>query len=422
MTARATPRLMSYLALAAGGMLAALATRRAELAVLAAPFALVLAAGLTRRAPRLRTSLQLGAERVLEGDEVAGELTVESDRDVASIETVLVLPPGIASTDGPLPLAFPLLAGEERALPVAMAARWGAWVVGDVRLRARDHFGVVEWEERAPQPHALRVYPRPEQLQRLLPPAFTQAGIGNEIARERAEGIEFADTRPFVPGDLLRSVNWRASARRGELVVNERHPERNADVVLFLDSFADAGRSDASILARAVRASATLAERYLERRDRVGLVAFGGTLRWLEPRAGAVQSYRLVDALLETSVHFSYAWKDVNVIPARVLPPSSLVIAVSPLLDPRAVGALLDLRARGHDLAVLEVPAEPYVTPEAGEAGRLAFRLWLLQREELRGRLAQLGVAVGRWDEDRPLDAVLGEVMAYRRHARLALR
>ena len=129
--------------------------------------------------------------------------------------------------------------------------------------------------------------------------------------------------------------------------------------MLFLDSFTDAGPEGRGILGQAVRAAATLAELYLRRRDRVGLVAFGGTLRWLEPGGGLVQHYRLVDALLETRVRFSYAWKDVNVIPARMLPARALVIAVTPLLDPRAVSALLDLRARGFDLAAVEVLGRP---------------------------------------------------------------
>ena len=151
-----------------------------------------------------------------------------------------------------------------------------------------------------------------------------------------------------MPGDRLRAVNWRASARRGELIVNERHPDRNADVVLFLDSFAEArgGEEDDGTLERAVRAAATLAGRYLERRDRVGLVTFGGVLRWLEPGGGSVQRYRLIDALLETGVEFSYAWKGVNTIPARTLPAKALVVAVTPLLDERSIAALLDLRAR----------------------------------------------------------------------------
>ncbi len=283
---------------------------------------------------------------------------MSTDDPVDRLEVALALPTGVELDEGTLPVSLHLGRDDERELDVVIRAGWGSWTVGDVRLRARDRFGLFSWEARVDRAQPLRVYPRPEQLRRLVAPAHTQAAVGGELATIRAEGLEFADTRPFVPGDRLRSVNWRASARLGDLVVNERHPERNADVVLFLDSFTDAGRDGRGILGQAVRAAATLAELYLRRRDRVGLVAFGGTLRWLEPGGGLVQHYRLVDALLETRVRFSYAWKDVNVIPARTLPPRALVIAVTPLLDPRAVTALIDLRARGFDLVVVEVSAD----------------------------------------------------------------
>jgi uncharacterized protein (DUF58 family) len=256
----------------------------------------------------------------------------------------------------------------------------------------------------------------------MVAPIETQAFAGNQVARVKGEGLEYADTRAYVPGDRLRSINWRASARRGELIVNDRHPERNTDVIVFLDSFAEARTLDESTLDRAVRAAATVAAMSLDRRDRVGLVTFGGVLRWLMPGSGLQQRYRLVDAVLETEVEFSYAWKDVNVIPARVLPPKALVIAVTPLLDQRSVGALLDLRARGYDLALVEVSPVPFVEPGGSESDRLAYRLWLLRREELRSRFQRLGVAVGRWDDETPLAAAVEGVRAFRRHALLARR
>jgi uncharacterized protein (DUF58 family) len=248
----------------------------------------------------------------------------------------------------------------------------------------------------------------------------TQPFTGNEVARVKGEGLEFADLRGFAPGDRVRSINWRASARRTELVVNERHPERNADVILFLDSFAEARVGARSTLDLAVRATSTLASRYLERRDRVGLVSFGGILRWLVPGMGSAQRYRIVDSLLETEIVFNYAWKDVSIIPARTLPPQALVLAITPLLDERSVTALLDLRARGYDLAVVEISPEPFAEPGETEADRLAHRLWLLHRDELRSRYERLGVAVATWDEDVSLDALLEGVRAFRRHARLA--
>ena len=91
------------------------------------------------------------------------------------------------------------------------------------------------------------------------------------------------------------------------------------------------------------------------RRDRVGLIAFGGILRWLVPGMGLVHLYRVVDALLDTQIVLSYYWKEIDVIPRRTLPPNALVIGLSPLLDPRSVGALLDLR---HGIDVVRVLRE----------------------------------------------------------------
>ena len=422
MTPRSTPRLTGYAALAALGLIAALALRQAELVVVATPFALVLALGLTRSAPRVRAGFALAAERMVEGTPVAATLTVSTDRPVDRLEVTLALPSGVVVDEEALPVALHLGWDDERELELALHTTWGSWSIGDVRLRARDRFGVLCWEDRVDSSRPLRTYPQPEQLRRLVAPAHTQAAIGGDVAPLRAQGLEFADTRSFVPGDRVRSVNWRASARLGELVVNERHPERNADVVLFLDSFTDAGPQGRGLLGQAVRATATLAELYLRRRDRVGLVAFGGTLRWLEPGGGLVQHYRLVDALLETRVRFSYAWKDVNVLPARTLPPRALVIAITPLLDPRAVRALIDLRARGFDLAVVEVVADRYAASGDGELDDIALRLWRLRRTALRAQLHALGVAVATWDEADPFDAALEGVRSFRRHARLALR
>jgi uncharacterized protein (DUF58 family) len=227
--------------------------------------------------------------------------------------------------------------------------------------------------------------------------------------------------RPFVPGDRVRRINWRASARRHELWVNEAHPERNTDVILFLDTFAEARDEAAGTLDMAVRGASSLASRYLARNDRVGLVSFGGILRWLVPSMGRTQLYRIVDALLDTEVALSYAWKDVDVIPPRTLPPQALVIALTPLLDDRTAAALLDMRARGFDLAIVDVSPLPFVGPGTTEAERLARRLWALHRDVLRHRYRELGVAVAEWNEEGSLQGTLEEVRSFRRAARTVL-
>ena len=132
----------------------------------------------------------------------------------------------------------------------------------------------------------------------------------------------------------MRSINWRASARRNELVVNVRHPERNSDVILFLDTFADAhSASSWSTLDLAVRVTSTFTGHYLQRRDRVGLVSFGGLLSWLTPGIGIGQRYRIIDSLLASEIVFNYAWKDL-IIQARLVH-RGRSSSMTPLLDGR---------------------------------------------------------------------------------------
>ncbi len=427
MTSSASPRVTAYALLTAAFLLGALAFRRPELAVLAVPFALPLALGLQlARMPRISVALTIERERALEQDEVGVELVISSDRPVERLELMLFVPDGLEVASGKSSQSFRLGWDDSRTIALKLrCVRWGNYDVGVVHLRARDRLGLLVWETRLDRQQALRVYPLPETLQQIVQPVAAQVFTGNEVARQKGEGLEFADVRLFAPGDRVRSINWRATARRNELVVNERHPERNADVILFLDTFSDARAGGRSTLDLAVRATSTLASRYLERRDRVGLVSFGGSLSWLTPGMGPAQRYRIVDSLLESEIVFNYTWKDVSVIPARTLPPHALVLAVTPLLDERAAAALADLRGRGYDLAIVEVSPVPFVEPGPTDLDKLAYRLWLLRRQELRARYERLGVAVGTWSDEDPLaadslEAALEGVRAYRRHARLA--
>jgi uncharacterized protein (DUF58 family) len=403
-------------------MLGALALGLPELVALAAPFALVAVLGLvTTRGPEVGVWVELDRERALQHEEVEVRLTVESARAPGPVELFVRLPEGLVVAGGDNPVVVGTEVGETHELRFsARAERWGAYLVGDVFVRTFGPFRVFRYEARLDCRRPLKVYPAPEAVRSLLRPLRTQVFAGNYVAREKGEGIEFADLRPFVPGDRVRRVNWRASARRGELWVNELHPERNTDVVLFLDSFAQARLGSSGTLDLAVAAATGLAERYLKDKDRVGFVSFGGVLNWLLPSTGPLQLYRIVDSVLDTKVVLNYAWKDLEVIPRRTLPPQALVVALTPLLDERATDALLDLRARGFDLALIEISPIPFTEPGKGKTGELAWRLWTLRRDALRTRFERAGVPVATWDERMPLAAAIEEVSSFRRHARVS--
>jgi uncharacterized protein (DUF58 family) len=422
MTRRLTPKFAPYVAIAAAGLLAALATRLPELVALASPFALLpIVSLLLARPPQIVIDVRLDRDRALEGDEIEVVITLDAAVGADRLDVFIEVPHDLALLEDENPVTIRLRDGQTRELRYRLACeRWGAFRIGRVFLRARDALGFAAWEWHEDHRSALKVFPREEAVRSLLRPAETQVFSGNHVARQKAEGIEFADLRPFVAGDRIRHVNWRATARRGELWINEQHPERNSDVILILDTFMEATGDGRSTLDHAVRGAASLAARYLRHKDRVGFVTFGGMLNWLLPSTGTGQLYRIIDSLLDTQIVLNYAWKDIHVLPPRTLPPQALVVALTPLLDDRAAGALLDLRARGFDLVVVEISPEPFLDAPRTEVERLARRLWTLKREALRGRFASAGVPVAIWDDERPLAQAIEEVTTFRRSARVA--
>jgi uncharacterized protein (DUF58 family) len=420
-TRHVSPRLAGYATVAATALLGGLVLGRVELVALAAPFVLaVVAASTLARKPELEATAVLDRERALETETVGLSLTLTAPEGAERVDVLVQLPPElVAATSNPR--AVGLAAGVPRTLDVPLrCARWGAFVLEPALVRVRDRLGFYSWEAKLGDRTALRVYPSVETLHTLLPPLETQVFVGNQVSRAKGDGIEFADIREWHRGDRLRRVNWRASARRGELWVNEQHPERNADVVLFLDTFTDVRTADGGTLDLTVRAATSLAHRYLERRDRVGIVSFGGFLSWLLPGSGTRQLYRIVDSLLQMNIVLSFAARGVDVLPPRSLPPKALVIALTPLLDPRATGAIVDLRARGFDLVVVEVSPVPFVEAGGDPLEQMSYRLWRLSREALRARYEQAGVPVVEWRDGVPLSVPLEEVSAFRRYARPA--
>jgi len=415
----ASRKLFVYAWFSAATFLAALILGRPELVALGAPFAFYLVVALALvEPPELSVALAFASDRAIEGQELEGELLVAAVTAAAEVEVQLALPSGIEFVEPPARI-LRLARGEQQTVPLRVfCRRWGAYRIGDTALRVRDRFGLLAFDATAEGATALRVYPRLERLRLLVRPLETQPFAGNQVARAKGEGIEFADIRPFAPGDRVRRINWRVSARRQGLYVNEAHPERNSDLVLFLDTFAEARRDEEGTLDLAVRAAASVAGEYLALGDRVGLVGFGGLVRWLEPGMGTAQFYRIVETLLETEISVSFAWRGIDLLPPRSLPPQALVVALSPLLDERAVGAMLDLRARGFDLIVIDVSPLRFTKPPADETAALAVRLWPLWRETIRFRYERLGVAFVEWSEARSLSEAIEEVRSFRRYAR----
>jgi len=249
------------------------------------------------------------------------------------------------------------------------------------------------------------VFPRPARMRpRLVPPELLRR-IGDHTGRAVGAGVEFVGIRPYLPGDQLRDINRAISIRRGQLHVNQRAAARAADLVVMIDAFGDGGPVSERTLDLAVHGAAALVTAYLRVSDRAGLVVLGGMLRWLGPAAGDRQFYRVAEMMLAARFD-SFVTPDVGRIPRTALPPGTLVVVFSPLLDPRGFGAITDLRQRGFPLIVVDTLRDEPRPANRADA-RLALRLWRLDRTATRSGLRSLGVPVLQWPESTELDGVL---------------
>lgn len=123
---------------------------------------------------------------------------------------------------------------------------------------------------------------------------------------------------------------------------------------------------------------------------------------------------------MASDIAFSYAWRNLDAIPLRVLPPGVLVLAISPLLDKRSVALLVDLPRRGCDLTVIEVSPLDHVSPGSPAADAVAYELWGLQREALRAQLRSLGIGIAIWERAGTLAPALEGVNRWARRDRRA--
>lgn len=401
-----TPRLRRLALVAALAVMAAVVTARGELAVVAVAPLVLLAASPRGALPRsLLVSCRLDPVRCVEDDEL--ELVVEvtlagTDR----IETALALPPHTearldhTTTDGPT----------TTARWTVVPGRWGRYRVGPLRLRVVAGHGMYAATLDLPVGEIV-VYPAGGALARPVAPRELPARLGEHASRAIGSGVEFAGVRPYSPGDRRRDIDWRTSARQQRLFVRQYAAERGFDLVTVLDVGVDAGGEGRSTLDLTVRAATGLAQTYLKAHDRVGVVSLGGSLRWLTPAPGARQLYRICESVMEVRLDDSEVGGSIDRVPPAALPSGAFVCVLSPLLDDRALEAVRDLRARGFGLLVVDVlTSGPRVADRSG-LGRLALRVWRMEREAIRAELAGIGVPLLQWDGTGDLGGALLHAM-----------
>jgi uncharacterized protein (DUF58 family) len=261
------------------------------------------------------------------------------------------------------------------------AARRGVFEFGPVRLHVRDLVGRYATTEEQPLPGRLVVAPRTLPV---LDTGGARAPIGERRARHSLyhDPALFGGVRPFQPGDPLRRIHWRATAKMGRPVSRRYEPARTRHVILVLDVQTVPAPAwemswDPDAFEGLCVAAASLARSALDGGAAVGLAAagFSGTaqrLAFLPGRAGPAQLARVTDLLARLGPISSGSLPGLLTWLTRRVPPgASLVILTARPMDGLA-GVLRRLAASGFGVEVLVLQGGEVAGPETVASARRA--------------------------------------------------
>ena len=415
MIRRFSTRTYIYYAIAIVGFLLSIATRRAEPLIMVAPFAVALfLSPLYRSAPRVDARVSADKVAVFEGEDATVTISIGTGAKAALVEVVGLLPDDAEIHDGTADMLFSLDTNEKRSfgyrfsLPTRRKVR-----VGKHLLRIHDDTALTYWESEVDQSVEFTVYPAPHFSKKGINAIHTQVFAGNYTSKMVGEGLEFADIRELSDSDRLNRINWKATARSDSFFRNEYAQERNADVVVLIDTFFDMSMDGKSYLDFAARGAATISQHYIERKNRVGLIELGYYLRYLLPRPGARQWYKILEYLSEVRSEPRHVSFEISSIPRRILPPKAMVFAFSTLAEERFRAACVDLKYRGFDVVVISINPTQLIAPRAGRrmsrVEHMAGRIWSLEIDREIRKIQEHSVPVIPWRIDAPFSLSLPE-------------
>lgn len=179
-------------------------------------------------------------------------------------------------------------------------ARRGVYQIGPLVAVAGDPLGLARRETVIEAPFELLVHPRIELVSdRPLTRQFEDPPIRPPVSKPWPSGLEFYGMREYVPGDDLRRIVWRASARTGKVMVREAEQGITDHITLILDTDRGSHSRDGEGLSESfetgIRVAASLGVRHLREGYEMRCETNGGPL--VRPMRGTGSQLMLLDAL-----------------------------------------------------------------------------------------------------------------------------
>lgn len=405
-------------ALALLALVAAVVTQRPEALCLGAPFFVAIAlATVGSDEHDLDVAMWVASTRVVEGDAVTVSLDLTSNSGIDRLEVELVVN-SILVPVSPLRTISAVPAASTKRLAVELhAAQWGIAKVEGLHLRAVDRLGLFSRTFDFSTDLAVHVGMSDERVEAPMRADRFRRIVGSHLSPDRGQGVEIADVRPWQSGDAYQDINWRITNRQREPWVTLRHPDRSTNLVVIVDAHEGDGAIENLTQRTSVSAALAIARAHLTRHDRVGLLIVGHTVQWLAPQLGRNHLFAMADALVAVGAPPEASLRLYRPVAVNTIASDTIVVAITPLLDPRMANLLAELRSRGNPVSVLVPQADRATSRErAGwSADAEARRLAAIEHDAVRCLLADRGVAMIDWPPAASVAAIVSSLERLRR-------
>jgi uncharacterized protein (DUF58 family) len=194
----------------------------------------------------------------------------------------------------------------------------GEYEFGDIRVFVRSPLGLIRRRYNFSQAETLPVYPSFLQMRKyeLMAISNRLSEIGVKKIRRLGHSLEFEQVKNYVAGDDYRTINWKATARRGDLMTNVYTDEKSQHVYCVIDKSRSMKMpfEGLSLLDYAINASLVLSNVALLKEDKAGLITIGEKLGAVVPAdRKPIQLNRILEVLykektryLETNMELLY--------------------------------------------------------------------------------------------------------------------
>ena len=249
------------------------------------------------------------SDRFSNGDENEVRITVENRLSIpVHVDIIDELPDIFQRRDVRFPVE--LKRGEKREIVYRLRpVRRGVYHFGRIRLFVTSPLGLVTTRITDGQPQEVKVYPSYLMLNQyeLLAAHHNLTELGIKRVRRLGHHTEFEHIKEYVRGDDYRTINWKASARRHQIMVNTYQDERSQQVYSVIDKgrIMQSAFRGMTLLDYAINASLVLSYVALRREDKVGLATFSNHFETFLPASQqAGQMQQLLESLYRQATDF----------------------------------------------------------------------------------------------------------------------